>query len=180
MAWKLASKIIRAGHSDGPPRQRLYQSCTRVRHSHQDPRSSLSPAPPPLDDRLKQKNRLTEDPHRETYVVFKRPYRQTVEDWGRVAATIFALKALSHRYTHQARPTYIHRAKPLAPGTRPVHAILRRGGNMMARLIWHVGLRSNCRAPFGKFSAQSWPAARSRTFFQLPWSRTALSNTLRT
>ncbi len=99
----------------------------------------------PLWDRLAASGRLIADPgDRESNVEFLLPYDTVVESWRSTVTAAFAPEALYRRYAHQLVNTYPNRL-PVRRG-RPSRAEVVRGLAVVARVMWHVGVRSGyCR-----------------------------------
>lgn len=108
----------------------------------------------PLWDRLKREGRLIEDDHgRESNVVFRLPYDQVVATWRECMAVAYDPGRLFARYEHQIRATYPNRLRPADCALlAPTPANLRRGLIVIARLIWHVGVRGHYRRTFWRFA----------------------------
>jgi hopanoid C-2 methylase len=97
--------------------------------------------------RLSAEGRLLADPgERESNVEFLRPYDVVVRDWQAAVAQIFRPEAVYRRFRHQLENTYPHRLP--RHGGRPSAAEVRRGLGILARILWHVGVRAHYRADF--------------------------------
>jgi radical SAM superfamily enzyme YgiQ (UPF0313 family) len=111
----------------------------------------------PLWQRLETAGRLVEDDGRGSNVAFALPYETVVEMWRACIAHAYAPDALYRRFEHQMRHTYPNR-KPL-PATRARinAASLARGLTILARILWHLGVRSDSRRRFWQLAG---PALR--------------------
>src|SRR5258708_39552779 len=95
----------------------------------------------PLWDRLEREQRLSDDPERESNVVFKMPYEQTVAIWRACLEYAYDPDRLFRRYDYQIQRTYPHRRKlPPRPGQLPM-ANLKRGLTMLIKVCWKLVLR---------------------------------------
>lgn len=104
-----------------------------------------------LWDRLKREGRLTEDPDKESNVVFRLPYADVVGAWRACMAKAYDPDALYARFRHQAEATYPNRLNP----PRKVDAkTMIRGFTIMARLFLLTGVFSRHRKAFWRFA---WP-----------------------
>ena len=100
----------------------------------------------PLWDRLHIAGRLLEQPDgRESNVEFLRPYDEVVAGWRDTVTRAFAPEAVYGRFRAQLAATYPHR-RPAPSQATPAN--LRRGLAILARIGWHVGVRSDYRAEF--------------------------------
>jgi radical SAM superfamily enzyme YgiQ (UPF0313 family) len=108
----------------------------------------------PLWDRLKREGRLIEDDaRRESNVAFRLPYEQVLEMWRECMRVAYAPDKILARYEHQIKATYPNRLNPRDSVQRaPTLANLRRGLATLARIFWHVGVRSHYRREFWKFA----------------------------
>jgi radical SAM superfamily enzyme YgiQ (UPF0313 family) len=108
----------------------------------------------PLWDRLVREERLIEDDDsRESNVVFRQPYEQVLSTWRECMRVAYQPDRLYARYEHQIRVTYPNRLNPPDSLMRaPTPRNLRRGLIMLARVLWHVGLRGSYRRTFWRFA----------------------------
>jgi radical SAM superfamily enzyme YgiQ (UPF0313 family) len=108
----------------------------------------------PLWDRLKRERRLIEnDEGLESNVSFRMPYDQVVDMWRQCMRTAYQPEALFARYEHQSVATYPNRLNPKdSVLNEPSWQNLRRGAIIIARILWHVGLRSHYRSVFWRFA----------------------------
>jgi radical SAM superfamily enzyme YgiQ (UPF0313 family) len=106
----------------------------------------------PLWDRLKQADRIDDDPGRESNVRFLRPYDEVVAMWRRAIAYANDPERLFARFTDQVDATYVNRMIPPARGK--LNWANLSGALVLAfRMLVHIGLLSDYRKPF-------WRAAR--------------------
>ena len=106
----------------------------------------------PLWDRLAREGRLIDDDTRDSNVAFRLPYPQVLSIWRDCMARAYAPKALFDRYRHQVAATYPNRLKPAYGRERTSWRNIRRGLVMLARIVWHAGLRSDYRSEFWRFA----------------------------
>ncbi|MFB9237793.1 B12-binding domain-containing radical SAM protein [Plantactinospora siamensis] len=101
----------------------------------------------PLWDRLSAAGRIVPaEAGRESNVDFLRPYDAVVADWRRTVTTAFRPEALYERFAYQLTHTYPNRLP--RPARRPEARELRRGLAILARTLWHAGVRSGYRRTF--------------------------------
>jgi len=105
-----------------------------------------------LWDRLKKAGRLNDDPHRESNVVFARPYDEVVAMWRRSIGYANDPDRLFARFKHQVDGTYANRMATPARG-RLTWRNLRRGAVLGYNILVEVGIKSDFRRAF-------WRAAR--------------------
>ena len=108
----------------------------------------------PLWDRLKRENRLIEDDNRDLNVDFFLPYEQVVAAWRNCMGHAYTPEKLFARFEHQVSETYPNRLVPPNSKQRTSWRNIKRGLTMLAKIIWHVGVKSDYRAEFWKFT---WP-----------------------
>jgi hypothetical protein len=104
-----------------------------------------------LWDRLEAEGRIVEDDELESNVVFRRPYREVVEDWRACVAAAYEPKALFDRFRHQLEATY---ARRLVPPRKVTWADVRRGMAILSRVLWTCGVKARYRREFWAFA---WP-----------------------
>lgn len=109
----------------------------------------------PLWRRLEAAGRLVDPRGRESNVDFLLPYETVVEMWGRCVAETYTPEAVYERFEYQLDNTYCNR--PALPNSRARLSPrnLWRGASILARIVWHVGIRSDYRKRF-------WQMARPR------------------
>ena len=111
----------------------------------------------PLHRRLRADNRLLGDEEsrgRVSNVEFKMPYEQVVRMWYETITEAYDPENLLARCLHQIEATYPNRY-PIERKVTMAH--LRHGLGVMARILWHVGLRSSWKRAFWKVA---WPLLR--------------------
>ena len=73
--------------------------------------------------------------------------------WKECMRAAYAPEALYSRYEHQATATSPNRLNPKDSAlSEPSWKNLRRGGIIISRIVWHVGLRSHYRSVFWRFA----------------------------
>jgi hopanoid C-2 methylase len=103
----------------------------------------------PLWDRLEKAGRLVDDPKLESNVRFLRPHDEVVASWRRAIAYAYAPENLYARFRHQIDATFCNRIA-IPTSSKLTGANLRRGLNMLANIILHLGIRADYRREFGK------------------------------
>jgi hopanoid C-2 methylase len=111
----------------------------------------------PLWDRLQREGRLVEDEGRESNIDFRMPYDDVIAMWQHCMVRAYAPQAVYARFDYQARMTYPNRLRLPATPQRTSFRNIRRGLQLLRRLIWRVGVRSHYRREFWKFA---WPRLR--------------------
>jgi hopanoid C-2 methylase len=106
----------------------------------------------PLWDRLEREGRLLEDGSRESNVDFRLPYDQVLAMWRDCMAGAYQPKAIFARYAYQVRETYPHRPKLPNSSERVSWRNVRRGLDILRRIIWEVGVRADYRREFWRFA----------------------------
>jgi radical SAM superfamily enzyme YgiQ (UPF0313 family) len=106
----------------------------------------------PLWDRLQRENRLTTDEELESNVAFHLPYETVLQMWRDCMAKAYDPKTLFERYEYQAHATYVNRIKRPLSKQRLSPANLRKFVEILAKLIWKVGIRSDYRRVFWGFA----------------------------
>jgi radical SAM superfamily enzyme YgiQ (UPF0313 family) len=106
----------------------------------------------PLWDRLKREGRLIEDSDRDSNVDFFLPYDHVVSTWRECMGRAYTPEKLFARFAHQVIHTYPNRIKLPNSKQRLSLRNIRRGMTMLANIIWRVGVRSDYRREFWKFS----------------------------
>jgi radical SAM superfamily enzyme YgiQ (UPF0313 family) len=101
----------------------------------------------PLWDRLKRTGRLSDDPSRESNVVFLRPHDEVVEMWRRSIAFANDPERLFERFRYQVEATYVNRKVTPAKGKLTWPNL--RGGAVLAwRVLLYICVLSDFRKPF--------------------------------
>src|SRR5215469_4715113 len=108
----------------------------------------------PLWDRLEREHRLSEDEDRESNVIFRMPYEQTIAIWRACLEYAYDPRRLFRRYDYQIQRTYPHRRKlPPRPGQLTI-ANLKRGLTMLVKVCWKLGVLADYRRAFWGYA---WP-----------------------
>ena len=112
----------------------------------------------PLWRRLEAAGRLVKGNDRESNVEFLLPYETVVEMWLKCVTAAYTPEAIYSRFDYQMKHTYPNR-KQIPPTKARVNASsIRKGLSIMARIFWHVGLRSDYKKLFWKMAL---PALRT-------------------
>ena len=108
----------------------------------------------PLWDRLQQENRLLDEDicERESNVDFKLPYDEVLAMWQNCMATAYEPETLFARYEYQMRETRPYRLRRPWSRQRLSLRNIVKGIEILARLFWFVGVRSDYRRTFWKFA----------------------------
>ena len=106
----------------------------------------------PLWDRLKREGRLVEDGERDSNVDFVLPYEHVVATWRDCMGRAYTPEKLFARFVHQVIHTYPNRIKLPNSKQRLSWRNIRRGLTMFANILWQVGVKSDYRREFWKFS----------------------------
>lgn len=105
-----------------------------------------------LWDRLAAAGRIVADDERESNVRFLRPYDEVLATWRRLVGEVFGAEAVYARFAHQLARTYPNRFRPERRGATAADAL--EGARILARVLWHVGIRADYRATFWR---TAWP-----------------------
>jgi len=111
----------------------------------------------PLWRRLEAAGRLVKGNDRESNVEFLMPYQTVVDMWLKCVTAAYTPDAIYTRFEHQLEHTYPNRKQLPATKARVNAANIWKGLNIFARIIWHVGLRSDYRK---RFWQMAWPAIK--------------------
>jgi radical SAM superfamily enzyme YgiQ (UPF0313 family) len=106
----------------------------------------------PLWDRLQREGRLIEDSDRDSNVDFFLPYDHVVSTWRECMGRAYTPEKLFERFAHQVIHTYPNRIKLPNSKQRLSLRNIKRGMTMLANIIWQVGVKSDYRREFWKFS----------------------------
>jgi hopanoid C-2 methylase len=109
----------------------------------------------PLWDRLEKEARLCEDEGRESNVVFKRSYAETVETWRNCLRHAYDPARLFARYDNLAKHTYPNRRprpRPRPPGQATPKNV-RRGFAMLFKVCWKLGVLADYRRVFWDYAS---------------------------
>lgn len=112
----------------------------------------------PLWDRLQRDGRLVEDEGRDSNVKFFLPYEYVISTWRACMGRAYTPEKLFGRFQYQVDHTYPNRLRPPPSRQRLAWANIRRGLVMATKIAWHVGLRSDYRRQFWKFT---WPRLKA-------------------
>jgi hypothetical protein len=113
-----------------------------------------------LYDRLSREHRLVEDESLESNVVFRRPYQDVVSSWKRCIAEAYDPAALYARFAHNAVHTYANRIRPQFGAHRTSWSSITYGMQILARVLFQVGVRSTYRKIFWKVALPLLRAGR--------------------
>jgi radical SAM superfamily enzyme YgiQ (UPF0313 family) len=114
----------------------------------------------PLYRRLQAERRLTDEPDRESNVIFKLPYEQVVSMWRRCFTAAYAPEAIYRRFAYNMEHTYPKRIKIPHEG-RATPANLRSFATIMFNLFTRIGLCGPYRRTFWEMAL---PALRRLDF----------------
>ncbi len=106
----------------------------------------------PLWDRLKREGRLIEDSDRDSNVDFLLPYDHVVSTWRECMGRAYTPEKLFARFEYQVIHTYPNRIKLPNSKERLSLRNIKRGLTMFANIVWQVGIKSDYRREFWKFS----------------------------
>ncbi len=106
----------------------------------------------PLWDRLKREGRLLEDSDRDSNVDFLLPYDHVVSTWRECMGRAYTPEKLFARFEYQVIHTYPNRIKLPNSKERLSLRNIKRGLTMLANIVWQVGIKSDYRREFWKFS----------------------------
>ncbi|WP_184082446.1 B12-binding domain-containing radical SAM protein [Afipia massiliensis] len=106
----------------------------------------------PLWDRLKREGRLLEDSDRDSNVDFLLPYDHVVSTWRECMGRAYTPEKLFARFEYQVIHTYPNRIKLPNSKERLSLRNIKRGLTMFANIVWQVGIKSDYRREFWKFS----------------------------
>jgi radical SAM superfamily enzyme YgiQ (UPF0313 family) len=108
----------------------------------------------PLWDRLARENRITQDESRESNVVFKMPYDDTIAMWRTCLEHAYDPQRLFARYDYQIAHTHAkRRPRPVAPELLTLKNIWR-GLSMLFKVCWKLGVVADYRRHFWTYA---WP-----------------------
>lgn len=108
----------------------------------------------PLWDRLEREKRLCDDDGRESNVVFKRPYEETVAVWRNCLQHAYDPVRLFARYDHLTRHAFPNRRRRPRPPGQVTPKNVRRGFAMLAKIVWKLGVLADYRRVFWRYA---WP-----------------------
>ena len=106
----------------------------------------------PLYERLQKAGRLDDRDDRESNVHFMMPYDDVLRMWRDCMEQAYVPEVLFRRYKHQLKVTWPNRIKkPLSP-QRTSKTMVKKGLTILARVLWHVGVKGDYRLTFWKFA----------------------------
>jgi len=108
----------------------------------------------PLWRRLEAAGRLVKSTGRESNVEFLMPYDKVVEMWLECVMDAYTPDAIYTRFEHQIAHTFPHRKQLPVTKARVNASNIFKGLNIMARIVWHIGWRSDYRTRFWRMA---WP-----------------------
>jgi len=106
----------------------------------------------PLWDRLEAAGRIREVPGRDTNVEYLLPYEDVLRMWRETVAAAYTPEAIYGRFAHQMEHTYPNRRQLPASRSRVNPASILRGLGILARLVWHAGIRADYRRVFWRMA----------------------------
>jgi hopanoid C-2 methylase len=110
----------------------------------------------PLWRRLEAANRIVKSTaNRESNVEFLLPYETVVQMWLKCVNEAYTPDAIYNRFEHQMKHTFPNRKQLPATKARVNAFNIFKGLNIMARILWHVGVKSDYRK---RFWQTAWPA----------------------
>ena len=121
----------------------------------------------PLYNKLEKAGRIISDEGRDSNVDFLRPYDELIRDWLNLISEVYEPEALYQRYETQTVKTYPHRRRPKFPLRQVTPRNLRRAFSIFARLIWHVGIRSDYRGVFWRMFRNQLRQGLIENIFQI-------------
>ncbi len=99
-----------------------------------------------LYDRLEAEHRLTDDPSRESNVIFKMPYDDVLAMWRNVVETAYAPDNLFERFRSQTEICFPNRLKP--PNRSANVDLIAFGIRVIGRTLWQAGVRADYRKKY--------------------------------
>ena len=114
----------------------------------------------PLWDRLQVAGRISGDVHRESNVVFARPYDEVLQNWHRAIRHAYTPQAIYRRFAWNAEHTYVNRIAPPLSRARLNPGNLRRAFIIITRLLVRVGLFGDYRRIFWRMAGPALRAGR--------------------
>lgn len=112
----------------------------------------------PLWRRLEDEGRLLQEAsQRESNVDFLLPYDTVVDMWRHCVVTAYSPEAIYRRFQRQMETTFRNRKKLPDGAQKLTPGMLRRGLGIVARVLWHTGVRNRHRSHFWRLA---WPALK--------------------
>ncbi|QGM96646.1 B12-binding domain-containing radical SAM protein [Methylocystis parvus] len=112
----------------------------------------------PLWERLEKEGRLSDEAGRESNVVFKRSYEETVETWRDCLRHAYDPARLFARYEILTQHTFPNRRPRPRPPDQVTPKNVRRGMAMLLRICWKLGVVADYRRIFW---AYAWPRIKT-------------------
>lgn len=109
----------------------------------------------PLYDRLLDEGRITDDPTRESNVIFAMPSWQVQRMWLRCISEAYEPSRLLERFSHQCETTYRNR---LEPRRKLSAGVISFGLRTVQRVLWQCAVRNDWRSDFRRVA---WPLLRT-------------------
>ncbi len=121
----------------------------------------------PLHRRLTAEGRLTDEPGRESNVVFKLPYEQVLAGWRHAVAIAYEPERLYARFAYQTEHTFPNRITPPASKARVNAANIRKGLLTLGNILIRVGVLSNYRRTFWRMARRAVATRKPETMIEL-------------
>jgi len=112
----------------------------------------------PLWDRLERQGRLRNDEGRESNVMFRRGYQETVETWRNCLRHAYDPARLFARYHHLTQHTFPNRRPRPRPPGQVTPRNVRRGFTMLFKICWKLGVLADYRRVFWDYA---WPRIKT-------------------
>ncbi|GAA2910861.1 hypothetical protein GCM10020221_03390 [Streptomyces thioluteus] len=110
----------------------------------------------PLWRRLEKEGRILDDAgNRESNVVFRLPEDVVLDGWRRVIGHAYRPAHLYGRYLHQMTTTYPRRLPCPRSSRRYAPRTVLRSLPIIARVLWHCGVRADYRRDFWRMTADA-------------------------
>jgi radical SAM superfamily enzyme YgiQ (UPF0313 family) len=110
----------------------------------------------PLWRRLEAAGRLKTTSGRSSNVDFLLPDNTVEDGWRRCISRAYDPAAIYRRYRHQIDATFPNRIRVPVSRARLNLTMIRHGGNTAARVLWHVGVKSDYRREFWRTVAPAF------------------------
>ncbi len=111
----------------------------------------------PLYRRLEAEGRLEQDPAKASNVSFKMPYEHVIDMWNRSISEAYDPARLFKRFAYQTEMTFPNR---IAPARKVTASQVAFGLQILARVLWQVGVRSDYRRTFWQYAGPLLRAGR--------------------
>jgi radical SAM superfamily enzyme YgiQ (UPF0313 family) len=106
----------------------------------------------PLWRRLETAGRILRDTNRESNVEFLLPYEEVVAMWLKCISESYTPEAIYARFQHQIQNTFPKRKQLPVTRARVNAPNIWKGLNILARILWHVGVWSDYRSQFWRMA----------------------------